>query len=760
MVTTSHTATDNIQKNPIHIDSKWFKKIIALTGSMEKAMLLADAMIYYRNRYKAFKVGDDYLYGLKYSAKEYQKILHISYRKAMNLPKQLVENGFLKPHRKKLICNRTFYTPTKKALDSLYKIHFSGINNNLENKKAEPKKIQPHISAIADIKMPILASSSVGNHVELLLRTRTTASAYTHNPYKDKNKNKKNNNLLKYYSLLKVLQSYNVKTALFDFDKFQLGNVKCEAEVIDYLTAQQSGMINTLASCYRNSIDIPTFNQVLINRPNQKKEVDSFRKMVNLAYVESTKKKRRLAKNQSVKGVIINSTVKPIAKDKIILVTTKNNNQVVNVFPEMTTDTTGTLLSQRQKHRKDVTSNQIEEKRPCNKKILSQNTKTTIITPEEVKPTLRQSSYVLNQSNKLYFLETLSKKGINDEVLILKTAENILHEYTNLSFNDLLDGLIYRLVRLPKKRKQQKLVNQEFTMEINSKTCSFMSTTKMKEKATDKQNGNDKNIITNVPHQNLSVMVENTSKNITEAEKTQDKITEQLNNITKKESDLLNRFNRALLIEGLNVAGVQDENLILGSAKEIMAEYPEIKFKELVDGVIYRLVTLPFKQKNPNKINQSLLAKFNSISGSTNLKFTNAVAASQSKLIQTNGIGLPRLSNLKMPHVNKSILRQDWASKAKQDFYKGSLPNSQKMALVAIIDYVKRKGVTLTVSQEVYEWLYHMASNKDYYYSRANNFKHWCNIVIRQLMQHRLHKPVGFDRWRRRVEAYSSLVAA
>ena len=105
------------------IDSKWFKQIIELTGSIEEAMLLSDIMIYYCNRYKAFKIGGVYLYGLIYSAKEYERKLRIPYRKAMNLPKKLVDKGFLKPHSKKFICNRTFYTPTAKTVDSIYKIH-------------------------------------------------------------------------------------------------------------------------------------------------------------------------------------------------------------------------------------------------------------------------------------------------------------------------------------------------------------------------------------------------------------------------------------------------------------------------------------------------------------------------------------------------------------------------------------------------------------------------------------------------------------
>ena len=41
---------------------------------MDRAILLADAMIYYHNCYKAFKIGDSYLHGLIDFVKEYQEI--------------------------------------------------------------------------------------------------------------------------------------------------------------------------------------------------------------------------------------------------------------------------------------------------------------------------------------------------------------------------------------------------------------------------------------------------------------------------------------------------------------------------------------------------------------------------------------------------------------------------------------------------------------------------------------------------------------
>ena len=201
--------------------------------------------------------------------------------------------------------------------------------------------------------------------------------------------------------------------------------------------------------------------------------------------------------------------------------------------------------------------------------------------------------------------------------------------------------------------------------------------------------------------------------------------------------------------------GSKNAHVIITTAEEIIQEYAHLGFNELLDGVIYRLVTLPEKQKRQNETDSSLLFDLSDMDRGEALESI----AKQSQSEQINAAALPQLSYLTMPHADTDVLRQDWASKAEQDFYTGILPDLQQLALLAIMDYVKRKGVTNTVEQEVYEWLYHMASNQKYYYSKASNFKHWCNIVMRQLMQRRLHKPAGFDGWRSRILGDSFAVA-
>ena len=174
---------------------------------------------------------------------------------------------------------------------------------------------------------------------------------------------------------------------------------------------------------------------------------------------------------------------------------------------------------------------------------------------------------------------------------------------------------------------------------------------------------------------------------------------------------MLNPFNRTFSIEELNTAGIKDEKLILSLAKEIMFEYPGIEFKELLGRMIYRLVTLIFKEKKQDKTNQSLPAIFNNITDGKSLKFT---TANHPKLIEAYHSALPQLSDLTTSHLDKSVLRQNRASEVDQYFYTNSPLDSQQLAL----------------------------------------------IVMRQLMQPRLYKLPSFDRWRSQIEAVSLSVAS
>ena len=685
MLETSRTAEEIIQQNPIHVDSKWFKELVKITGSVEATLILSDCMIYHHNKYRSFKVNDQQKYGLLTSIREIQRNYHISYKRAKAVLNSLLNQNLLEIHKQGFIHNQKFYTPTTNALDVIYELQFRHKNNEKTDK----------------------------TRGEVPLAIAKGTSPYRQKTYKDKNKDKKNNNhnnhnnLLKNYSLLENSKHRNVKTVIFDFKQFDLANIQCEAFILDYFTIKQSAVINTITFCYHDSLDIVKFNQNL-NQPDLKKKAKNFRQLVIWAYFEAVKENRNITVENHV-----------------------------------------------------AWSNDLTSKIQDNTKPLSENNNPSLAQEKSKSAETPNSSYLLTQSNKLYLIETLSSKGIDDATLILKTAEDIIAEYANLSFNDLLDGIIYRLIKLPEKQRQQKLINQELPMVFESDTESSINTLMIKEETIKQPSKNNQKVISDSHNNALLSAVENEPKNVVDTSETQEKFIEQPSIIDKEAvPDLFNQDNQIFLIEGLKDAGIHDEKLIIDTAREIFTEYPDLNFKDLLEGVMYRLVTLPSKQKKQNKINQSLMAEFRNIADSKALEIADAVVVNQPKSTQADDVSLPQLSDLTMPHANNYVLRQDWANKAEQNFYTGILPDSQKLALVAMIDYVKRKGITITVEQEVYEWLYHMASNQEYYYSRTKNFKHWCNIAMRQLMQCRLHKPAGFDVLRSRIEADSLAVAA
>ena len=106
-----------------------------------------------------------------------------------------------------------------------------------------------------------------------------------------------------------------------------------------------------------------------------------------------------------------------------------------------------------------------------------------------------------------------------------------------------------------------------------------------------------------------------------------------------------------------------------------------------------------------------------------------------------------------MPKLNKATLLRNLKNEADQNRYSGTLPYSQCKALAAVINYVQREcGVIICCEKEVYEWLYFMASNPKYQYTKAKNFEHFCNIAMAQLRPRRLNKTLGFGKWLSFVE--------
>ena len=113
-----------------------------------------------------------------------------------------------------------------------------------------------------------------------------------------------------------------------------------------------------------------------------------------------------------------------------------------------------------------------------------------------------------------------------------------------------------------------------------------------------------------------------------------------------------------------------------------------------------------------------------------------------------------------MPKLNKATLLRNLKNESDQNRYNGTLPYSKCKALVGVIDYVQREcGVIVGCEKEVYQWLYFMAINPKYHYTKAKNFEHFYNIGMAQLKARRLHKPLGFGKWLSFVEDNSRKVA-
>ena len=753
-----------LNQNTIHLDSKWVKQTIPVTGSVEATLILSDCIIYHRNKYRSFTVDDRQRYGLLTSFSEIQRNYNISYKRAKKIVSDLRDKNLVNIHQQNFVYNQKFYTPTDKALDIFDQLHFERHNHFNQDK--------------IKVEAPLTIDQSTLSNRQ--------------NSYKDKYKDKKNNNhnSRKNYSLLENSKDQNVKIVIFDFTKFNFGKVKCEATVLDYLTVKQSKVISVFTYCYRDNLDIIVFNQML-HRSDLKKEAKNFKQLVTWAYFEATKGQQAIFRDKNNTNISDHSVktqcdseitiepdlslLQPTPENNIVNVSALDN-QSVTVLPDLTAADIQVMIATKQKTPEKSIAREAEMQSNLYNQISS-----------EIETALpAQAQYLLSSSNKLHLLETLSKKGVNDAQLIIKTAEAIITEYPNVTFNDLLDGVMYRLHTLPAKKQQQEALKQSPSMAIEAELMSvsdvksvavaeiklqdcrndaidlskktalnfiendikntdkidnkFDENLENKEKITSEKRENNTEITNEKPlnyEDNIAILKRKNEEKIKEIQ-------------SEKSLDLRNENNQKLLIDGLSKTGVTDKNQIMDTATEIINEYPELDLQALLEAVIYRLVKMPLKRQAQSQANALPDFSLDSPHENQTLKIIHRNEVKTSTL-KDNTIS-PQASDITMPNVDAYRLRQDWASKADQGFYTGILPESQQFALVAMIDYVKRKGTTITIDQEVYEWLYHMASNKDYYYSRARNFKHWCNIVMRQLMQKRLNKPIGFETWKSMVK--------
>ena len=171
--------------------------------------------------------------------------------------------------------------------------------------------------------------------------------------------------------------------------------------------------------------------------------------------------------------IFVDYKVKPIlVKDEILKVnyTNNNNSKTTSFFPELTKTNIQKMIKKKKNEQVKNLCNSYKRHPVSNEiSMVKKNSNLKVQTKQILVKTIPSHlTYLLSKSNQLYLIENLSKKGINDASQIINTAENILFEHTKLSFNELLDGVIYRLVSLPEKQKRQKSTNWKFPMKIEN----------------------------------------------------------------------------------------------------------------------------------------------------------------------------------------------------------------------------------------------------------------------------------------------------
>ncbi|WP_119328389.1 hypothetical protein [Cysteiniphilum halobium] len=192
--------------------------------------------------------------------------------------------------------------------------------------------------------------------------------------------------------------------------------------------------------------------------------------------------------------------------------------------------------------------------------------------------------------------------------------------------------------------------------------------------------------------------------------------------------------------------GYSSESEVIRCATHAIQTYGNLNYDQLYNGICYSHFTVP------KLIDRQAVADINQDN-----KEAQANKKAKNPLSKNPNLKLPTLTDLKMPIIEKEVLYKDWASLAEQSLGLGAVTECQKIAIVAIIDYVKRKGVVITSDQEVYEWLYHTVANYEYYFSGATNFKHLANILIKRLVNQSFNHPSGFDHWRKMIGGSSSV---
>ena len=734
-----------LNQNSIHLDSKWVKQTIPITGSAEASLILSDCIIYHRNRYRSFMVDNQQRYGLLTSLREIQRNYNISYKRAKKVIKDLGDKNLVEIHKQGFVYNQKFYTPTDKALNVFDQLHW-----------------QRHMS---------LSHGKTKNKVILPANQDTIANQKI--SYEDENKTLKNSKSInrKNNNTLKNKKKENIKTVIFDFTRFNFGKIVCEKSILDYFTIRQVQGINIITYCYRDILDIMIFNHMLY-RSDLKKEAKDFKQLVTWAYIKAKKrnvvlpkKEQNLAEcNNNSKIQVTNPSAmqfntREATSDDIITHSKKDHN-AFTAISELTS--------------KDIRTMILEKKSPSSNSFTDKaQIKSDSIDIIPIKPVVNSSSksqYLLNLSNQLYLLEELSEKGIDDARLIMQTAEEITKEYPRVVFNDLLNGVIHRLCALPSAHQQEKATKKILPMIGQASRLSASNITE------------DKNTITiqNYKYKPSKIvkaysagLLKKRKKNIIETYK---KNTRNLNKkerttftsysfISKKNKqsliyvdntkilektthreikalpiniffNFLNRKNQRFLFDRLNNIGIINTKLVVEAVGEIAMKYSNPNYQVSAEGFICQAFNLFFKEKNKVQtyLKQPFLKYNYTVNQQELLKVIRKKEKNTSKLEHRKDY-LLQGSSIMTPNMIMFCLPQNWRSKVEHAFSKDLLLNKQKSGenlIQMIFNYVEGKIFIMSFIKEIYERLFCTIGNKCCHCNIVANSKCCLDILMQQ----------------------------
>ena len=745
-----------LKASKVHIDCKWGKTLIEIVGSTEGALILSECVMYYNNEYRSFTIHDQAMYGLLTSYAEIQRDYKVSYSRAKILIQSLIDQDLFIAHTQGFIHNQRFYTPTVKALEIINYLH------DLSQKTANPDN-QSNEAPLAKCK---------------------GTSPYKQKTYKDKYKDKKNNNQDRLYLEDSADQNLNTSmTVIFDFSQWGLGKFMCEAEIAGVYTARQLQVIGLITLHSQTEIDCHKFIAA-INDIDNRQQSTNFKALTRLAYHHARIK-------TPAQQAVSTASIKPQApvdcysdavsgNDCSMTVAQSGNDRLIERYPATDRNTDKLALI---------------EPSP--------------LPAQPALPFCRENDCQAD-GNRHDLLHQLGFKAANLSVLADKKfneaqaesmSANVTDSRMPSSFHDLpvqkqsRGNFLASISKVATKTASNALViatgtkppKTQFSQRETSQNKTFadyLSKYRNHPKSHDKIKPNieaanknaeilrqhnlpDKTAISSafsglqdITAADIKAMIKARAVSGNDFDNRNAPVIKPVSNPTTQATGIqglepptqaispnklpLTAYQQSLLMTGLSAAGVDSEILIRTAACEVLTNHPDIEIKALVRLVVDKLVGQPTK-KSPQVVTE-LVTKTKEIAASPPQK----TKAPTTKTFDRQR--LPAMQDIDMPIVEKEVLRKNWTSLADQSFHRGVLPECQKIALVAVIDYAKRQGVVIGSDKEVYQWLYHMASNQDHYYSQAINFKHWCNIAINQLKQRRLECPKGFRNWLKRID--------